>query len=292
MALHRRRGAAHRGAHSGLGREVNGARRWLPLGVINLQPSELMKLFAALYAADYTVRKLPFMSSFRRGFLPMAAVILSVGFLLIKEPDFGAFVVITAIAFGILFLGGINVRLFALLAVVAALGFILLITFSDYRRQRILGFMDPWQDAFGKGLPALACADRLRSWRVVRRRSGRERGSSSARSPPDFLLAVIAEELGFVGVLAVVALFALIVQRAFVIGRQAISLERFYSGLVAQGLGLWIGVQSFINMGVNMGLLPTKGAHPSTDEFRRFGHRRQLHRARDPATYRLGESPG
>ena len=134
-----------------LGREVNGARRWLPLGIINLQPSELMKLFAALYAADYTVRKLPYMSSFKRGFLPMAAVIIGVGFLLIKEPDFGAFVVITAIAFGILFLGGINVRLFVMLAVVAAVGFVLLITFSEYRRQRILGFMDPWQDAFGKG---------------------------------------------------------------------------------------------------------------------------------------------
>ena len=245
----------------GLGREVNGARRWLPLGAINLQPSELMKLFAALYAADYTVRKLPFMSSFRRGFLPMAAVILSVGFLLIKEPDFGAFVVITAIAFGILFLGGINVRLFALLAVVAALGFILLITFSDYRRQRILGFMDPWQDAFGKGyqLSHALIAFGRGEWFGVGLGASVEKLFYLPEAHTDFLLAVIAEELGFVGVLTVVVLFALIVQRAFVIGRQAISLERFYSGLVAQGLGLWIGVQSFINMGVNMGLLPTKG---------------------------------
>jgi cell division protein FtsW len=110
-----------------------------------------MKLFAALYAADYTTRKLPLMGSFKQGFAPMAAVILFVGFLLLKEPDFGAFVVITAIAFGVLFLGGINVRLFVLLAIVATIGFVLLITFSEYRRQRILGFMDPWQDAYGKG---------------------------------------------------------------------------------------------------------------------------------------------
>ena len=220
-----------------------------------------MKLFAALYAADYTVRKLPFMSSFRRGFLPMAAVILSVGFLLIKEPDFGAFVVITAIAFGILFLGGINVRLFALLAVVAALGFILLITFSDYRRQRILGFMDPWQDAFGKGyqLSHALIAFGRGEWFGVGLGASVEKLFYLPEAHTDFCCgdrrgARLRRRPDRGGA------FALIVQRAFVIGRQAISLERFYSGLVAQGLGLWIGVQSFINMGVNMGLLPTKGS--------------------------------
>ncbi|MBS0555319.1 MAG: FtsW/RodA/SpoVE family cell cycle protein, partial [Proteobacteria bacterium] len=135
----------------GLGREVNGAQRWLGFGPINLQPSELMKIFAALYAADYTVRKLDVMGSFRHGFLPMMAVILFVGFLLLREPDFGAFVVITTIAFGVLFLGGVNVRVFALLAVVAVIGFIILIWTSPYRRDRLFGFMDPWQDAFGKG---------------------------------------------------------------------------------------------------------------------------------------------
>ena len=144
---------------------------------------------------------------------------------------------------------------------VAALGFILLITFSEYRRQRILGFMDPWQDAFGKGyqLSHALIAFGRGEWFGVGLGASVEKLFYLPEAHTDFLLAVIAEELGFVGVLAVVALFALIVQRAFVIGRQAISLERFYSGLVAQGLGLWIGVQSFINMGVNMGLLPTKG---------------------------------
>ena len=117
-----------------VGRSVNGAQRWLPLGPVNLQPSELMKLFVVLYAADYTNRKLGEMGSFRRGFLPMAAVILGVGFLLLREPDFGAFVVIAAIAFGILFLGGINARLFGLLVVIALVGFVLLIWLSPYRR--------------------------------------------------------------------------------------------------------------------------------------------------------------
>ena len=245
----------------GLGREVNGARRWLPMGPVNLQPSELMKLFAALYAADYTVRKLPHMSSIKRAFLPMAAVILFVGALLLREPDFGAFVVITAIAFGILFLGGINVRIFVGLLVVAVIGFVLLIWLSPYRRDRILGFMDPWRDPFGNGyqLSHALIAFGRGEWFGVGLGASVEKLFYLPEAHTDFLLAVIAEELGFVGVLVVVALFALVVQRAFAIGRQSIQLERFFPGLVAQGIGLWLGVQSFINMGVNTGLLPTKG---------------------------------
>ena len=245
----------------GIGREVNGASRWLPLGPVNFQPSEAMKLFVALYAADYTVRKLPHMASFKRAFLPMAGVILLVGFLLIREPDFGAFVVITAIAFGILFLGGINVRVFVLLMIVALIGFALLVWLSPYRRDRIFGFMDPFQDAFGKGyqLSHALIAFGRGEWFGVGLGASVEKLFYLPEAHTDFILAIIAEELGLVGVLVVIALFAVFVQRAFVIGRQAIDLERYFAGLVAQGIGLWIGVQSFINMGVNMGLLPTKG---------------------------------
>ena len=245
----------------GVGREVNGAQRWLSLGPVNLQPSELMKIFAALYAADYTVRKLDVMGSFMKGFLPMLVVILFVGFLLLSEPDFGAFVVITTIAFGILFLGGVNVRIFALLAVLAVIGFVILIWTSPYRRDRIFGFMDPWQDAFGKNyqLSHSLIAFGRGEWFGVGLGGSVEKLFYLPEAHTDFLLAVIAEELGFVGVMTVVILFALVVQRAFLIGREAIKLERYFSGLVAQGIGLWIGVQSFINMGVNMGLLPTKG---------------------------------
>lgn len=245
----------------GLGREVNGARRWIPLGPINIQPSELMKLFAALYAADYTVRKQALMGSLKQGFLPMAGAILFVGFLLLREPDFGAFVVISSIAFGILFLGGINARIFAGLAVVAMIGFTLLILFSPYRRERLFGFMDPWQDAFGKGyqLSHALIAFGRGEWFGVGLGGSVEKLFYLPEAHTDFLLAVIAEELGFFGVMVVVFLFAVLVQRAFAIGRQAIQLERMYGALVAQGFGIWLGVQSFINMGVNMGLLPTKG---------------------------------
>jgi cell division protein FtsW len=244
-----------------LGREVNGARRWLPLGPVSLQPSELMKLFALLYAADYTVRKLGEMASFRRGFLPMAAVILLVGFLLLREPDFGGFVVVALIAFGILFLGGMNARLFALLTAVALAGFVLLIWLSPYRRERLIGFMDPWQDAFGKGyqLSHALIAFGRGEWLGVGLGGSVEKLFYLPEAHTDFLLAVVAEELGFAGVTTVVVLFALLVHRAFAIGRQALTLDRVYAGLVAQGIGVWLGVQALINMGVNMGLLPTKG---------------------------------
>ncbi len=244
-----------------VGRVVNGAQRWLPLGPVNLQPSELMKLFAVLYAADYTTRKLGHMGSFRRGVVPMAVVMLVVGFLLLREPDFGAFVVIVAIAMGILFLGGINARMFGGLVVVLVVAFVALVASSEYRYQRILGFMDPWQDAFGKGyqLSHALIAFGRGEWFGVGLGASVEKLFYLPEAHTDFLLAVIAEELGFAGVLAVIVLFAMVVQRAFIVGRQALALDRLYAGLVAQGIGIWLGVQAFINMGVNMGLLPTKG---------------------------------
>tara|TARA_R110002049_G_scaffold54607_17_gene151966 strand:- start:1192 stop:2415 length:1224 start_codon:yes stop_codon:yes gene_type:complete len=245
----------------GIGRSVNGAQRWIALGPVNLQPSELMKVFVALYAADYTVRKLPDMGSFRRGFLPMAGIILLVGTLLLQQPDFGAMVVICAIAFGVLFLGGMNVKVFGLLIGVATVGLSLLMWLSPYRRDRLLNFMDPWQDPFDKGyqLSHALIAFGRGEWFGVGLGGSVEKLFYLPEAHTDFLLAVIAEELGFIGVAIVVVLFAILVQRAFAIGREAINLERYFSGLVAMGVGLWLGVQSFINMGVNMGLLPTKG---------------------------------
>jgi cell division protein FtsW len=245
----------------GIGKDVNGARRWLSLAVINLQPSELMKMFAVLYAADYTVRKMPHMHDLKKAFLPMAGAMVAVGILLLKEPDFGAFVVIISIAIGILFLGGMRARLFAILIVVLVVAFAVLIIVSPYRRDRIFGFMDPWADAYGRGYQlshALIAFGRGEVFGVGLGASI-EKLFYLPEAHTDFLLAVIAEELGFFGVVFVVVLFGLVVQRAFVIGRQAVALDRLYPALVAQGVGIWIGVQAFINMGVNMGLLPTKG---------------------------------
>lgn len=244
-----------------IGKTVNGAQRWLNFGPANLQPSELMKLFAVLYAADYTTRKLADMTSFRRGFVPMAIVMVMVGALLLREPDFGAFVVVVSIAIGILFLGGINARLFGVLIVVMAIAFVILIWSSPYRRERIFGFMDPWQDPLGKGyqLSHALIAFGRGEWLGVGLGASVEKLFYLPEAHTDFLLAVIAEELGFVGVAIVVCMFAVLVQRCFAIGRQSLLLDRVYPALVAQGIGIWLGVQSFINMGVNMGLLPTKG---------------------------------
>ena len=201
------------------------------------------------------------MASFKRGFVPMFIVMVLVGALLLREPDFGAFVVVVAIAMGILFLGGINVRLFAALTVLMGLAFVVLIMISPYRRDRIFGFMDPWQDAYGKGyqLSHALIAFGRGEWFGVGLGASVEKLFYLPEAHTDFLLAVIAEELGLVGVVVVVALFAVVVQRCIAIGRQALQLGRIFPGLAAQGIGIWLGVQATINMGVNMGLLPTKG---------------------------------
>ncbi|MEO8144783.1 MAG: putative lipid II flippase FtsW [Betaproteobacteria bacterium] len=245
----------------GIGREVNGARRWLNLGIANMQPSELMKLAVVLYAADYTVRKHAVLKNFRRGLLPLLAVMLVVAWLLLREPDFGAFVVVAMTAFGVLFLGGMNGRHFGALLVMLGAGFALLVLSSPYRMQRIFGFMDPWSDAYGKGyqLSHALIAFGRGEWLGVGLGASVEKLHYLPEAHTDFLLAVIAEELGLLGVLAVIALFVWVVLRAFAIGRQAAMRERYFPALVAQGIGIWIGFQALINMGVNMGLLPTKG---------------------------------
>jgi cell division protein FtsW len=245
----------------GVGKDVNGARRWLSVGFANLQPSELMKMFAVLYAADYTVRKINVMHDLKQAFAPLFGAMVIVGILLLKEPDFGAFVVIISIAMGILFLGGLKARLFVMLIVGLLFAFAVMIIVSPYRRDRVFGFMDPWSDAYGRGYQlshSLIAFGRGELFGVGLGGSV-EKLFYLPEAHTDFLLAVIAEEMGFFGVLAVIALFALIVQRAFAIGRQCVQLDRLYPALVAMGMGIWIGVQSFINMGVNMGLLPTKG---------------------------------
>jgi cell division protein FtsW len=245
----------------GIGREVNGARRWLNLWAVTLQPSELMKLAVVLYAADYTVRKHAVLKSFRRGLLPMLAVMMVVAWLLLREPDFGAFVVVAITAFAVLFLGGMSGRHFTALLAMLGIGFVALVLSSPYRMQRIFGFMDPWSDPYGSGyqLSHALIAFGRGEWLGVGLGASVEKLHYLPEAHTDFLLAVIGEELGLAGVALVIVLFAWIVLRAFVIGRQAALRERHFTALVAQGIGVWIGFQALINMGVNLGLLPTKG---------------------------------
>ncbi len=247
----------------GIGREVNGARRWLPLGPVNFQPSELMKIAVLLYAADYTVRKQAHMKNFLRGFLPMACALAVVGMLLLLEPDLGAFMVIVAIAVGILFIGGINGKLFSVLLGMLVGSFLLLIWLSPWRRERLFVYLDPWNpdNAYGSAyqLSHSLIALGRGEWFGVGLGASVEKLHYLPEAHTDFIVAVIGEELGFVGVAGLIIVFGFLIWRGFSIGRQAIAMERTFSGLVAQGVALWFGVQTFINIGVCVGLLPTKG---------------------------------
>jgi cell division protein FtsW len=246
-----------------IGKGVNGARRWLPLGLMNMQPSEIMKLAVTIYAANYTVRKQEYMHSFAKGFLPMAFAVGVVGALLLLEPDMGAFMVIAAIAMGVLFLGGVNGKLFGGLVATAVSTFGLLVWASPWRRERIFAYLDPWDDRYAQGkayqLTHSLIAFGRGEWFGVGLGGSVEKLNYLPEAHTDFILAVIGEELGFVGVLIVILLFYWIVRRAFEIGRQALAIDRTFAGLVAKGVGMWFGVQTFINIGVNLGILPTKG---------------------------------
>jgi cell division protein FtsW len=252
----------------GIGKSVNGSKRWISLLVVNIQPSEFMKLAAVLYAASYAVRKAAFLHAEQplrqtlvRGFAPLSAVMVLIGGLLLLEPDFGAFVVILAIAFGVLFVGGLDWRLFLGLALLLPVALAAILVAAPYRVQRLTNFLDPWSDPLHKGyqLSHSLIAFGRGEWLGVGLGSSVEKLLYLPEAHTDFLLAVIAEELGFVGVFTVIALFAWLLFRAYAIGRQAARLDRPFAALVAHGIGVWVGVQTFINMGVNMGVLPTKG---------------------------------
>jgi cell division protein FtsW len=247
----------------GIGKGVNGAKRWISLKVFNVQPSEMMKLFMVLYAADYTVRKQEFMHKLTKGFLPMMITVAVLGLLLLLEPDLGAFGVIVCIAMGILFLGGINGVWFGGIAAALVGIFTSVILLSPWRRERIFAYLNPFEEdnALGKAYQlthSLIAFGRGELFGVGLGASV-EKLHYLPEAHTDFLLAVIGEELGFVGVAVVIYLFYWIVKRAFEIGRQAIVLDATFAGLTAKGIGIWIGIQTFINMGVNLGLLPTKG---------------------------------
>jgi cell division protein FtsW len=246
-----------------IGKVVYGARRWIALGPFSFQPSELAKFAVLLYAADYMVRKMEVKERFFRAVLPMGVAVALVGVLLLAEPDMGAFMVIAVIAMGILFLGGVNARMFFLIATILVVAFALIIASSEWRRERIFAYLDPWseQNALAKGYQLTHSLIAIGRGEIF----GVGLGGSVEKlhwlpeAHTDFLLAVIGEEFGLVGVVCVIGLFFWLTRRLMHIGRQSIAMDRVFAGLVAQGVGVWMGFQAFINMGVNLGALPTKG---------------------------------
>lgn len=247
----------------GIGHEANGSNRWINLGPIKFQPSELMKVVAVIFTADYVVRKQQHMDSFLNGFMPMAIAMAVVGILLLLEPDLGALVVIMSIAMGVLFLGGINAKVFSSLVAVLVGTFFLLIWLSPWRRARLFAYLDPWNvdNIYGSAyqLSHSLIAIGRGEWFGVGLGSSIEKLHYLPEAHTDFIFSVIGEELGFMGIALIIVLFAVVIVRSFEIGRQAIAMERVFSGLVTQGVGIWFGVQAFINIGVCLGLLPTKG---------------------------------
>ncbi|MBT3513004.1 MAG: putative lipid II flippase FtsW [Nitrosomonadales bacterium] len=245
----------------GIGREVNGSRRWISLIIVNFQPSEFVKLATIMYASDYVLRKSKQMKTIIKGFLPMLGVIVFTGFLLLLEPDFGALAVITMVAMGILFLGGLSLKIFFSLIIFTPISIYFLIVNSPYRMQRIVAFLDPWADPYGKGyqLTHSLIAFGRGEYFGVGLGASVEKQLYLPEAHTDFILAVIGEEFGLLGVTVVIGLFVYLVLRMFGIAKESIQNKKHFPALMAQGVALWFAIQGIINMGVNVGLFPTKG---------------------------------
>jgi cell division protein FtsW len=250
----------------GVGKEVNGSLRWIGVGPINIQVSELAKLFTLIYVADYLRRRgaelqtADFRTSALALFRPMA-VLAVLAVLLLLEPDFGSVVVLMAASMGMVFLAGGNLAQFGVLLFGTTAAMAVLLWSSPYRRARLISFLDPWADAQASGYQlthSLMAIGRGELFGVGLGQSV-EKLFYLPEAHTDFLFAVLAEELGLAGILVVIALFMTLVWRAFAIGQRAERLGMNFSAWLAYGLGLWFGIQSLFNMGVNMGVLPTKG---------------------------------
>ncbi|MCK5867628.1 MAG: putative lipid II flippase FtsW [Mycoplasmataceae bacterium] len=244
-----------------IGREVNGSRRWLPLGPINVQVAEIIKLFAIIYIADYLQRHHgQLKGSFFKIFAPLVLLAVAAG-LLIVQPDLGSVVVILSTVLAMLFLGGARLDVFAVLIGLLAAGFSAAVFFAPYRMLRLQSFMDPWADQFGSGfqLTQALIAFGRGDWLGVGLGSSMQKLFYLPEAHTDFLYSILAEELGLIGAMSVLVLFLLFIWRALAIGRAAELAGQVFSSQIAYGIGIWLGLQACVNMGVNMGALPTKG---------------------------------
>lgn len=245
----------------GIGREVNGAIRWIPLGPLNLQPSELVKLFAILYVSSYMVRHADKMTSQISGFIRPMILVGVAAALILMQPDFGTTAVMIATVMALLYLGGASLMPFILLLGVIASGLVALVVLSPYRWARVTAFLDPWQDPYASGyqLSQGLIAFGRGEWLGVGLGNGIQKQFFLPEAHTDFLAAVIGEELGLLGMTVLIAAFAFVTWRALSIGVRAEAVKRPFESYVAQGIGVWLGLQAFVNIGVNVGILPTKG---------------------------------
>ena len=243
-----------------LGREINGAKRWIHVGPINLQPTEIFKLAIILYLSSFFTRRAEILKQFKKVWFAGIPVGAGLG-LIMLEPDFGSFVVVSVVAVSLLFLAGLPFRWFIAVVAIGLVAMVGLVLIEPYRVARVTAFLDPWQDPLGKGyqLTHSLMAMGRGGWLGVGLGASLEKRFYLPEAHTDFILAVIGEEFGFVGVLVLIFCYVWLVLRAFSIGKQARDLELFFGAFVAKGIGVWLGIQSFFNIGVNIGLLPTKG---------------------------------
>ena len=245
----------------GVGHEVNGSTRWVRLGIMNLQVSEPARLCFLLYLAGYLVRRNKSLREEFTGFLRPMIVLSLACVLLLAEPDFGAAVVLLATAMAMMFVAGARIRDFLVFFLAAVIAMAALAFASPYRMQRITGFLDPWADPFNSGfqLTQSLIAIGRGEWFGVGLGDSVQKLFYLPEAHTDFVFAVYAEEFGLLGSLVLIALFLALLWRIFKLALRAADAERFFEAYVAIGLGTWLGIQAFINIGVNMGLLPTKG---------------------------------
>ena len=245
----------------GIGKEINGSSRWIPMGVFNLQVSELVKLAMIIYLAGYLVRHSENVRKTVKGFIMPMFVLAGVAVLLLMEPDLGPTVVISVTALGMLFLGGVRLWQFLILILIMAVSVYYLIILEPYRLARLQSFMDPWADPFNSGFQLTQSLIAFGRGELT----GVGLGNSIQKlfylpeGHTDFLFAVLAEELGAIGAISVIALFSTLVSRIFILARKADLAKQTFSAYMMYGLAIWIGLQAFVNIAVNMGVLPTKG---------------------------------
>ena len=245
----------------GMGIEVNGSTRWLSLAGVRIQVSEIVKLVTVIYLATYISRHLPSLRDSEYGMIRPLLLLVIVSVLLLMEPDFGAAAIILATALGMLFMAGARLRQFVMLMAIAMGLAAILVYSSPYRLARLTSFLNPWADPFDSGFQLIQALIALGrgEWIGVGLGGSIQKLFYLPEAHTDFLFSVIGEELGLLGVGTVIVLFAVLVWRAFLIGAHAEVEGQRFAAFLAYGLGIWFGLQAFINMGVNMGLLPTKG---------------------------------